>query len=393
MAGRRRIRQVEAATATAALNKLATSLLRGPPIPLLWALGVGPVLAAWTGCSVAALADGPGLSQAAPQSEISCQDQFMIDRRDAPSEALKHFQRCNAVRDLVGNMEYFTFRYVTLPPALHHKQDGTFEKAWKNNLGLLTGRVVSFSREQAIKVLDDSIVRGLRRGKREDLIATWLGGHDPEYLALNPPGSAPAQATPAHSPEPAVAAPSVTRTAVSTPQPEAAKPAPPHAAETPRRTTRRSQSRPARVYRDADEYAADREAQILNRTYLETGRYAAAPVPYPAQPYYAVAPNPAAYSSPPTTTYAAPSAVAPVAQPSPLARPPSPPPPVAADIPQSLSVASSPTYAQAIPFPPQVTLIGQQIDTNVRTISGLIEGNFRTFEKLLLGTGTPPAQP
>jgi hypothetical protein len=190
----------------------------------------------------------------------------------------------------------------------------------------------------------------------------------------------------------------VTRTAVSTPLPEAARPAPPRAAKTVRRPTRRSYSRPAPGYRDADEYAADNEAQILNRTQVETGWYAAAPVapvPYPAQPYYPVAPQPVAYPAPPppAAMYVAPSAAAPVAQPAVPARPAASPPPVAADVRQSQSVLPSQSYTQAIPFPPQVTLIGQQIDRNVRTISGLIEGNFRTFEKVLLGTGTAPAQP
>jgi hypothetical protein len=327
----------------------------------------------------------------------------MIDRRDEPAQALKKFQRCNVVRNLVGNMEYFTFWYVTLPPTLRHKQDGVFEKAWKNNLGLLTGRVVSFRREQAIKVLDDSIVRGLKRGKREDLIANWLASHEAEQLALDPPGSAPAQSTPARTPEPAVAvpgaAPSVMRTAVSTPLPEAAKPAPPRAAEAPRRPTLRSSSRPAPGYRDADEYVADNDAKILNHTQLETGWYAAAPVapvPYPAQPYHPVAPQPAAYPAPPppAATYVAPSAAAPIAQQAAPARPAASPPPVAGDVPHSPSVLPSHTYTQAMPFPPQVTLIGQQIDRNVRTISGLIEDNFRTFEKVLMGPpGTPPAQP
>src|SRR5688500_3129665 len=148
IAGWKRVRHVEAAT--------------GAPVALRWVLGVGPALAVAIGCSAAALADAPEPSAAAPRSEVSCQDQFMIDRRDEPSQALRHLRQCNAVPNLVGNMENFTFWYVTLPPALRHKQDGVFEKVWTNNLGLLTGPIVSFHRERAIKVLDDSILRALK---------------------------------------------------------------------------------------------------------------------------------------------------------------------------------------------------------------------------------------
>src|SRR5262249_21024675 len=173
-------------------------------------------------------------------------------------------------RDVAGRMEYFTFWYITRPPATRHKQDGMFGEAWKNNLGLLTGNVVSFHPEQAIKVLDDSILRALKRGKRDDLAENWLATHDPALLTLDPRGSASARATPPRTTEPAVPVPSVTKTAVSIPLPEAAKAAP-RAAEMPRRQTRRSNPRPAPRFRDDDEYAASSEAQSLNRTQSEIG--------------------------------------------------------------------------------------------------------------------------
>ena len=344
----RRFSHLEAPTATVGLNQPATSLLSGASIPLRWSLAVGPALAAAIGCSAAALADEPEPSAAAPRSEVSCQDQFMIDRRDQPQQALRNFRHCDAVRDLVGKMEYFTFWYVTLPPALRHKQDGMFQKAWNNNLGLLTGRIVSLRKEQAIEVLDDSILRGLKRGKREDLVEKWLASHDPALLGLDPQGLVPAQAVPASTPEPAVAAPSVTRTAVSMPLPQAAKPAPPRSAEISRGQTRHPKPRPALRYRDADEYAVDSSAQILNRTQLEAGWYATgpvAPVQYPTQPYYAVAPPPAAYPAPPrrADTYSAPFGAAPVPAPAQAA---ASAPSVTADLQQSRSLPPSMTYTR-----------------------------------------------
>ena len=109
VSGWRRFRHLEAPTATVGPKQPATRLLSGASILVRWSIGVGPVLATAIGCSAAALADEPESSAAAPRSEVSCQDQFMIDRRDQPPQALRNFLQCNAVRDLVGKMEYFTF--------------------------------------------------------------------------------------------------------------------------------------------------------------------------------------------------------------------------------------------------------------------------------------------
>jgi hypothetical protein len=364
-----------------------------------WSLGVVPVLAAAAiACNAAALANEPEPSVAAPRSEVSCHDQFMIDRRDEPARALRDLQQCNTLRDVAGRMEYFTFWYITRPPAMRHKQDGMFGEAWKNNLGLLTGHVVSFRREQAIRVLDDSILRALKRGKRDDLAEKWLADHDPALLMLDPPGSASAQATPPRTTEPAVAVPSVTKTAVSIPLPEAPRAAP-RAAEMPRRQTRRSNPRPALRFRNDDEYAASSEAQSLNRTQSEFGGYAAgrvAPMPYPTPPYYPVAPQPVAHpeQSQPPAAYLAPVGVSPVGRSAPPAQGVASAPPLAADVQQSRSAPSLQTLVQTVPVPfLPLALVGHRIETNIRIISGLIEGNFPTFEQVLLGSGAPPGRP
>src|SRR5882724_1942210 len=139
IAGRRRVRHPEVATATGELNLPAAPLHCKAPMPLRrWSLGVVPVLAAAAiACNAAALANEPVPSVAAPRSEVSCHDQFMIDRRDEPARALRDLQQCNTLRDVAGRMEYFTFWYITRLPAMRHKQDSMFGEAWKNNLGLL----------------------------------------------------------------------------------------------------------------------------------------------------------------------------------------------------------------------------------------------------------------
>src|SRR5258707_3183341 len=145
----RRFSHPEAPTATVGLNQPATSLLSGASIPLRWSLAVGPALAAAIGCSAAALADEPEPPAAAPRSEVSCQDQFMIDRRDQPQQALRNFRDYDAGRDLVGKKEYFTVLYVTLPPALRHQHDGMFQQVLDNHPGLLNLRILSLRKEQS----------------------------------------------------------------------------------------------------------------------------------------------------------------------------------------------------------------------------------------------------
>src|SRR5882724_8454447 len=91
----RRVRHTEAvSTATVELNPPAAPLHCKAPMPLRrWSLQVVPVLAAAIACNAVALANEPEPSVAAPRSEVSCHDQFMIDRRDEPARALRDLQQ------------------------------------------------------------------------------------------------------------------------------------------------------------------------------------------------------------------------------------------------------------------------------------------------------------
>jgi hypothetical protein len=369
-----------------------SSLPRGPRLTLALAAGVT------IGFSYAAGAAAPEASSKTPQAAppLSCQDQLMVDRRDNPEIALKKFHQCNAVRDIGINMEYFTFWYITLPDGSPSKQDTRFEKTWKNNISVLRSRAIDLEKEKAIQVLDDSIVRGLKRGRREDLIGQWLAHHDsaifgddsamaaqePAKPSGAPPSEAAAKVTPvsmpapASAPSPAAAAQKVVAVPATTPPPEASASPPP-------RPKQRSTSRVHRVrtHRMPPEYASDGRAEsasdALNRSELAREWYdgppfAAAPPPYPPPYYYAPVGLPPVEQSaaPPSAAYAPPSyPPAPAAsRPAPVAAAPVPYPAPAA--------APAPMPASAPPFP-----IAQELDKNVRTMANQIEQNFHAFEQ------------
>lgn len=115
----------------------------------------------------------------------------MLDRRDDPPNALKNLHRCNAIQDIGGNMENFTFWYVTLPPASQAAEAASFDKSWKNNIAVLTSPGVGLGHQKAIAVLDDRVARGLTRGKRENLIEAWTASHNPKVLAASIPAKPP----------------------------------------------------------------------------------------------------------------------------------------------------------------------------------------------------------
>lgn len=402
---------------------------------LMFALVAGTAMS----LSYATLAAAPqtpaGSAAAAAATPVSCRDQLMLDRRDNPQKALKIFHQCNAVRNVAINMEYFTFWYVTLPAESPSRKDWRFEKTWKNNLAILTSRAVDIERESAINLLDDSIVRGLKRGRREDLIESWLSHHKADILAAAQPAPAESKAKPADpivtpvsmpaptrppapardtarpaganvapvsmmGPSPTPASPERTGNAVEPTKPQRAAAPPP--AQRPDRNVRRVPRRYAQP-RPADGYyyrPLDAESDALNRAQAGAGWYGAAANPagpYGPQPYYPppvppVEPSVRAAAPPPAAPYAAqpyypPPPAQPIEQPVRAAAPPPaapqaaqpyyPPPPQPVEQPVQ-PAGQVPVFV----YGPQ--LIGQQIERNVRTISQLIEDNFRTFEQAVI---------
>ena len=140
-------------------------------------LGAGHTGAALAQSSESA---APVSTQATP---IGCQDRLRLDRRDDPQNAMKNFRQCSIPQEISAKMENLIFWYVTLPLSAPARQDFRFETAWRHNLGILTAQVVGLTPDKATELLDIGIIRGLKRGKRPDLIERWLATHDPAVLA------------------------------------------------------------------------------------------------------------------------------------------------------------------------------------------------------------------
>jgi hypothetical protein len=113
----------------------------------------------------------------------SCQEQFLLGRKENAQLALQRLHRCNAVYTASMNIEEFTFWYVTLPSKSAPQQNVWFGTIWRNNLGILTAAPISVPKQEATGVLDAGIARGLKRAKREDLGPKWLASHDPVIIA------------------------------------------------------------------------------------------------------------------------------------------------------------------------------------------------------------------
>ena len=124
----------------------------------------------------------PSGPSAAPTPQ-SCQEQFLLDRKENAQLALQRLRQCNATYNASVNIEEFTFWYVTLPLKPASRQTAWFGNVWRNNLQILTAAPVGIPKQDAIGVLDAGIARGLKRAKREDLGAKWLANHDPAVIA------------------------------------------------------------------------------------------------------------------------------------------------------------------------------------------------------------------
>ena len=118
----------------------------------------------------------------------ACQAQFVIDRRDQPQLALQKLRRCGAIYDASATLEEFTFWYVTLPAKSAPEQKSLFANVWRNKLRALISPPISLSKEEAIRVLDDGVIRALNRGQREELGPQWTATHNPAIFT--PSGSA-----------------------------------------------------------------------------------------------------------------------------------------------------------------------------------------------------------
>lgn len=458
---------------------------------LLFASAIAAVMGDGRTTLAASLESAGSTAPGAVPTAISCQDQFLLDRRDNPEKALKNLHQCTAVRNVAINMEYFTFWYVTLPPGSPSKQDWRFEKTWKSNIGILTSRVVNLEKDQAVSVLDESIARGLKRGRRGDLVEKWLANHNAEILIEAQPVAAQGQttpvapvvaaaSTPASSPPAAAAAgkpavvqeparsekasppPPAQRTAsaaaasagvppppapaekpaaaeqarpekastlpaahntasaaatpVTTPgstAPPADKPAAAPELASPEKTTAaRPAQRPEQARRTQRQYAPARQGDGYRRASAAAGPYPApppgawygpGPMPYYGPQHYYPAPAgpygaPPYYPPPPVAQAPPPAPVAPpLASPAPQpTRPqpapvvqdtrPAPPPaaPAARPPAQPVVAEQSRAPAPAAPDMAQRTLLEQEIDRNVRSMSQMIENNVRTIEQTFI---------
>jgi hypothetical protein len=324
-------------------------------------LGTGHTCAALAQSSVSTAAVG---AEAAP---IRCQDRLRLDRRDDPQNAMKNFRQCSIPQEISAKMENLIFWYVTLPLSAPARQDFRFETAWRHNLGILTAQVVGLNPDKATELLDTGIIRGLKRGKRPDLIEKWLATHDPAVLATVQ--SAAVQNTPQLNKAAANLSAVPQRPAAGITPVSTAKP------HKTRRIERAQQAQ--RRYAQPDQYSAYgfTPSDELNRAEISNRRHDPGTTgmsPYPPEGYH------------PPGTIGAPAA--------PLSSP-------------YVPVQQQQTFSQAIPFqqapspstalptfyfPLISPLIPQQIEKNIRTITGLIDENIRTVQQTIFG---PPPRP
>jgi hypothetical protein len=325
-----------------------------------WPQSVAGVLALlipmWVISTGSAQSSGPAVPVG--PDVVNCEDRLRLDRRDDPQNAIRNFRQCGASQSVSANIENVTFWYVTSSSAAH---DFRFQTAWKNNLAILTGQFVAFTPEKAVRILDGGIVRGLERGKRQDLVEPWLATHNPEVLATVHSGEGQKRLT-----NPATSASIQTVPAKRAAEKSSANVARSSAGrrDRTRRASRVHQGQRGYEYPYAYSDFDSESAIQLNRAQLETT--------------YEQTTASATFH---TETYQPPSAAA-VPQP----QVPSQYAPVARQqaFPQSESVQQS--FVQpAIPQQYHYPTIPQQVEKNIRTITGLIEENIRTVQYNLFG--------
>lgn len=348
-----------------------------------------------------------GLCRVAPAetrdavTTVDCQDRFLLDRRDHPDAALKNFHQCTAIENVSRTLESFTFWYVTLPERPHPAEDSWFVKIWRDDTGILTSPSVALGEQKATAVLDDSIARGLRRGKRDDLVDKWRSTHNPQVLlagqpkpaqpqlasaepptagmvpAPKPPGTAkpvpvvppgpiavvvpppvPAEppksaaAAPAPSPQPAPERVEPPKTAAAMPPakiepPRASEPAAPARVEPPKRAFRTIRRRYVR-YEPGPAPVAAPTADQLNRAEAPGWPYAPAIPSGVPQAYYPVSTTPPYY--PPASAYY------PISAPVAYAPPPAVQPPVVLLPAPVVHEAPAPVFAAPPPPPVSASL-------------------------------------
>ena len=301
---------------------------------------------------------------------IGCQDRLRLDRRDDPQNAMKNFRQCSIKQEITTKMENMTFWYITLPLSAPARQDFRFETAWRHNLGILTAQLVGLNPDKATEFLDTGIIRGLKRGKRQDLIEKWLATHDPAVLAIAQAAGVQKASNSGGPPQRSIAASNLP----VVPPKSAATVAPASTTKLhkPRRIARAQQVQ--RRYAQPDPYSAYglTPSDELNRAAVSNGWYdpgTTALSPYPPEGYHP------------------PSAIGVSA-----AQVPSPYVPVPQQQTFSQAIPLQPIPLQQAPSPSVVlpTLIPQQIEKNIRTITGLIDENIRTVQETFFG---PPPRP
>ena len=292
-----------------------------------------------------------------PDAIVNCEDRFRLDRRDDPQNAVRNYRQCGASQSISANIENVTFWYVTSSSA---GNDFRFQTAWKNNLAILTGQFVGYQPEKAIEILDAGVVRGLKRGKRQDLAERWLASHNPEVLA-----SAHSVGGQRASPDPVTSAP-----AMKAP----VKPAAEKSSINVRRTSAAQHDRikrASRVHYSQRRYSypaaysdVDPESAIqLNRAQAGYSYEQTAPATFHTEIYQ----QPSAIAVPQPQVW---SPYVPVAPQQAFPQP---------DIVQQPLVQSS--VQQQLQYP----TIPQQVEKNIRTITGLIEDNIRTVQRNIFG--------
>jgi hypothetical protein len=307
----------------------------------------------------AGLAQAPGsIAPVGSEANVNCADRLRVERRDDPQNALKNFRQCGASQNIQTTIENITFWYVTSSdPA----KDFRFETAWKNNLAILTGQVVGFKPDRAIEILDSGIVRGLRRGKREDLIERWLASHNPAVLAAavsaeekKASASADAPAANTRAPVKAASEKSAVRAARgSTIQHYGA-----------RRLSRAQQQQ--RRYARPDPYSDFDSESTTQLNAAQLGN------PY-EQTIAPSASHPDAYQVPATVGVLEPQGSrshVPVARQQVLPQP---------------DTLYQPPFRPAAQQQASYPSIPQQVEKNIRTITGLIEENIRTVQQNIFG--------
>jgi hypothetical protein len=324
-------------------------------------------------CAAVAQSTVSAASVSADATPIHCQDRLRLDRRDDPQNAMKNIRQCSITQEISTKMENLTFWYVTLPLSAPARQDFRFDTAWKHNLGILTAQLVGLNPDKAVEFLDTGIVRGLKRGKRQDLIEKWLATHDPAVLAATKPAGVQKASNSEGTPQRSVAASNLP----VIPQKTVANVAPAPAAKRhqPRRIERAQQVR--RRYTRPDPYSGYDLAPMdeLNPAAAPDGRYdpgTTAPSPYPSEAYHP--PNAIGVSA-----AQMPSPYVPVQQQQTFSQP--------------MPLQQAPPPSTALPtvyFPLVSPLIPQQIEKNIRTIAGLIDENIRTVQQTVFGAPPRP---